>query len=86
MGIELKIEVDLKIRAKPKIKVEPILLRSLSDLLNFQKVGLNNLVSKKLVLAKENNVLKRKKTPRLIQNKLGITEKKNRRENFSDSD
>ena len=42
----------------------------------FQEFDLDNLVSKKPVLAKEKGESKRKKTPRLIQSELGVVGKK----------
>lgn len=46
----------------------------------FQEFVLDNLVSKKPVLAKEKGVSKRKKTSRLIQSELGIVGKKKEEE------
>ena len=46
----------------------------------FQKFDLDNLVSKKPFLVKEKGVLKRKKTPRLIQSELEVIEKKKEEE------
>ena len=46
----------------------------------FQEFDLDDLVSTKPVLAKEKSVSKRKKTPRSIQNELGVVEKKKEEE------
>ena len=46
----------------------------------FQEFDLDNLVSKKPVLAKEKGVSKRKKTPRSIQSELGVVGKKKEEE------
>ena len=46
----------------------------------FQEFDLDNLVSKKPVLAKEKGVSKRKKTPRSIQSELGVVGKKKKEE------
>ena len=59
------------------------LLQIFSDI--FQEFNLDNLVLKKLVLAKKKSVSKKKKTSRSIQSELRVVRKK-KGENFSKSD